>query len=234
MRSPPKPSQRTPGHCSLSASMRFAPCRSPLGSPALKKIVGALAGSATTASLRSVVREWIESAGEGNRKWDTVATASCDRRRRVGRQECLPHPCAGGADIPVCPPLLLLLASESGRNGQARQGGCRFDATIAEGPQYFEDLAPGREGAAVGALVEVHRLHEGDLLIGVVAFAGGRIDLPATFALLATVLAAAPLDRHRDVALAAVIVSAAVVAAAVGDDEVARRGLLVAHGTVPL
>src|SRR3954471_3839093 len=87
---------------------------------------------------------------------------------------------------------------------QAGHGAGLGDLAIAEGAQHLQHLAPGRERPAVVALVLVHRLHEGDFLVVVVALAGGRVDLAAALALLAAVLAAAAIDRDGDALLAAV------------------------------
>src|SRR5262249_38381863 len=90
---------------------------------------------------------------------------------------------------------------------QPGQRGLRSDLAITQGTQHFQNLAPGRERPAVVALVLIHRLHEGDLLVGVVAFTGGGVDLPAPLA-GATLLRAvglAAFDRHRNVALATVL-----------------------------
>src|SRR5947209_9483769 len=94
------------------------------------------------------------------------------------------------------------------RRGVARQGRRLRDLAVAQRPQHLQHLAPGRERPAVVALVLVHRLHEDDLVVGVVALAGGRVDLPAALALrllaaLAALGLAAAVERHRDDALAA-------------------------------
>ena len=47
--------------------------------------------------------------------------------------------------------------------------------------QHFQRFAPGREGSAIVALVLVHRLHEFDFVVVVIALAGRRIDLATAF-----------------------------------------------------
>ena len=76
-----------------------------------------------------------------------------------------------------------------------------LDLAVAEGDEHFEDLAPGRERAAVFPLVAFHRAHERGFVVVVVALAGGRVDEPTPFAgptLLGRVLPAA-VDGDRDV-----------------------------------
>lgn len=51
---------------------------------------------------------------------------------------------------------------------------------VAEVANDFQDFAARREHASALSLVIIHRTHELDLRIGIVAFAGGRIDVPAT------------------------------------------------------
>src|SRR5262245_55530245 len=102
--------------------------------------------------------------------------------------------------------------SRPGCDGQSRQGGGLLGAAIAQGAQHFQHLAPGRERTPIGTLVQIHRLHELDLLLRVLLLAGSRIDLAAAFALfLTTVLAAAAFDRDGNGPLAAVAVMPAVV-----------------------
>ena len=45
----------------------------------------------------------------------------------------------------------------------------RLGATVAEGAQHFQHLAPRRERSAVVAFVLVHGLHEADLLVAALA-----------------------------------------------------------------
>src|SRR5258707_12049751 len=54
-------------------------------------------------------------------------------------------------------------------------------AFIAHALDDFQDLAPGGELAAGFALVVVHGAHEFDFVVGIIAFAGRRVDLPAAF-----------------------------------------------------
>src|SRR5439155_20217376 len=81
------------------------------------------------------------------------------------------------------------------------------DLAVAQSSQHFQHLAPGGERPAVVALVLIHCFHELDFVIGVIALAGGRIDLPAALRLILVVLAflasRAGTERHRDVALTA-------------------------------
>src|SRR5687767_8926190 len=107
---------------------------------------------------------------------------------------------------------------------EAGHGAGLGDFAVTHGPKHFEHFAPGRERAAIVALVLVHRLHEVDFVVVVVALAGGRIDLPAALALIAAVFAAAALESDRDRAFAAVV------AALIGDAEVG----IVAHGGIYL
>src|SRR5690242_4542385 len=93
------------------------------------------------------------------------------------------------------------------------------DLPVAQRVKDFEDLAPGGERPAVEAFVLVHGPHEIDLVVGVVALAGGGVDLPAAFALLPAVHPAPSLDGDRDGLLPAVGAGAAVGAAAVGDQD---------------
>src|SRR5262245_4974772 len=96
----------------------------------------------------------------------------------------------------------VLRAQFGDRGRQPRHGGRLGDLAVAQGAQDFEDFAPGGERPAVVALVLVHRLHEEDLFVAVIAFTGGGVNLPPAFALLSPVLAAAPLDRHGNRLLA--------------------------------
>ena len=61
------------------------------------------------------------------------------------------------------------------------------DLAVAQVLEDFQNFAPRRELAAAAAFVEVHRLHELDLLFLVVAFTGCRVDLSAAFDLDAAV-----------------------------------------------
>src|SRR5262249_59455447 len=75
------------------------------------------------------------------------------------------------------------------------------DLAIPQSAEDFQDFAPGREGTAVGALIEVHRSHELDFVVRVIALAGGGIDLPAAFP-LAAIFAAPPFEGGGNVLLA--------------------------------
>jgi hypothetical protein len=59
--------------------------------------------------------------------------------------------------------------------------GLRGDLAITKVLQDLQDFTPGRKLAAAAALVEIHRLHELDLLVRVVTFAGRRVNLAAAF-----------------------------------------------------
>src|ERR1700693_1205382 len=61
----------------------------------------------------------------------------------------------------------------------------RSHLAIPEVLNHLEDFAPGRKLASAPALVQVHRLHEIDLVGSVVALAGRRVDLPAPLDLTA-------------------------------------------------
>src|SRR5262249_6624327 len=122
-----------------------------------------------------------------------------------------------------------------GRRGGRRQaghGGTLGDLAVAQGAEHFEHLAPGGERPPVVALVLVHRLHEDDFLVAVVALAGGGVDLPAAFAALAPVLAAAAIHGDGDVPLPTVP-PAAVARPAVSDQDVREHGFFVTHGAAP-
>src|SRR5579859_1813905 len=92
---------------------------------------------------------------------------------------------------------------------QSRQLSGLLHFAVPERLKDFEDFAPSRKGTAIVALVLIHGLHEGNLIIRVFTLAGGRVDLAAAFAVfprfggifLADVLAA--LQGHGDAALAA-------------------------------
>ena len=56
---------------------------------------------------------------------------------------------------------------------------------------HLENFAPRGELAAAFALVVVHGLHEIDFVVGVIALAGRRIDLPAAFDFAAALTRAA-------------------------------------------
>lgn len=64
---------------------------------------------------------------------------------------------------------------------------------VAEAAYYFEHFAARGEHAAAGALVLVERVHEFDFVVGVVALAGGGVDLAAATDFHAP-LQVAPLD----------------------------------------
>src|SRR5262245_7103229 len=81
-------------------------------------------------------------------------------------------------------------------------GGRLRDSAVVQGAENFQHLAPGGTWAAVGALVELQRPPELDLVVAVVALASGRIDLPAAFPFLAAVIAAAAFQGHRHALLA--------------------------------
>src|SRR5437870_5418779 len=111
--------------------------------------------------------------------------------------------------------LRLISLSRAGFAGARRQGRAQprqltrlSDLAIAKGAQHLEHLAPGREGAAVFALVLIHGPHEGDFVVSVIAFTRSRIDLPTAFALVAALLAAAAVDGNGNAPLAAVIAPA--------------------------
>src|SRR5262245_8045772 len=107
----------------------------------------------------------------------------------------------------------------------AWQGRWLGNLAIAQGAAHLEHFAPGRERPAVGSLVLVHRLHEFNFVVGVVAFAGGRIDLAAPLAALAAVLASTTLDGHGNLALATVTVRAAVPQTPIARDVIVKWGL---------
>src|SRR5690349_5988735 len=54
-------------------------------------------------------------------------------------------------------------------------------ALVAHALDHFQHFAPGGELAPGPALVVVHGAHEFDFVVGIVAFAGRRVDLPAAF-----------------------------------------------------
>src|SRR5262245_42949092 len=125
----------------MRAWIRLAPCKSPLGSPALKK------SRIDWASLPD---------GHFSMLWRKP-----------------------GPDRAGCRFLALWRRSARGKAWQTRRRG---DLAVAESCEHLQDLAPGRERAAVVALILVHRLHERDFLVRVIALAGGWVDLPAALA----------------------------------------------------
>src|SRR5262249_41015516 len=85
-------------------------------------------------------------------------------------------------------------------------------------------FAPGWVRAAIFALVLVHGFHELDFFVVVIAFAGGRVDLPAALPLLAPIFAAAAFNGHGNVPLAALI------AAPIGNQNIRVIVFVVVHG----
>ena len=107
--------------------------------------------------------------------------------------------------------------------------GRRRDLAITEVFKDLEDFAPSRKLAAAAALVEIHGLHELDLVRRVVALARRRIDLPATLDFAA--VAFSPLDagesgRHRR---PAAFRGVAAIRAATFDDEFTVGGSVLGH-----
>ena len=63
---------------------------------------------------------------------------------------------------------------------------------VAQRIDHFQHFAASREHPAALPLVVVERVHEFDFLIGVIAFAGGRIDLAAAIHFLPALERAGP------------------------------------------
>src|SRR5262249_13006055 len=91
-------------------------------------------------------------------------------------------------------------------------------------------FAPSWKRSAVGAFVLVHRLHELDFVVGVIAFASCRIDLSAAFAALAAFRAASSIHGNGYDLLAAISVGPALSLPAILGDNVGQRSLVVGHG----
>src|SRR5713101_2601520 len=89
-------------------------------------------------------------------------------------------------------PVALGIERQAGHNGRG------LDLAIAQGKEDFEHFAPGWKGPAIGAFVLVHRLHEGDLIVVVIAFASSRIDLTTAFALMAAFRAGTAFEGDRN------------------------------------
>ena len=53
--------------------------------------------------------------------------------------------------------------------------------SVSEAPDDFEDFAPSRELTGASPLIFVHRRHELDLVVTIVALASGWIDLSSAF-----------------------------------------------------
>lgn len=94
--------------------------------------------------------------------------------------------------------------------------------------KHLEHFAPGREGPAIVAFVLVHRLHEDDFLVTVIALAGRGIDLPTPLAKLSSLNPATSLDCNRNLFFAPVHARTPVPGAAIGYEDV-RRALFFAH-----
>src|SRR5258705_10844154 len=71
-----------------------------------------------------------------------------------------------------------------GQAGKSRRFG---SFAIAECVKHFEHFAPGGEGAAVRPLVLIHRLHEDDFFLAIIALTSGRIDLATSLALVSSI-----------------------------------------------
>jgi len=105
----------------------------------------------------------------------------------------------------------------------------RCDLAITEVLEDFEDFAPSRKLATAAALVEIHGLHELDLVRRVVAFTRRWIDLPATldFAPVAlSPLCAGKGGRHRR---AAAFRGVTAIRAATFDDEFTVGASVLGH-----
>ena len=90
--------------------------------------------------------------------------------------------------------------------GEARHLRLLGNLAISQRAHHLQHFAPGRERPAVFALVLVHRLHELDLVVGVIALAGRRIDLATAFPLfIAPFLAAAAFQGDRNLPFAAIV-----------------------------
>ena len=75
----------------------------------------------------------------------------------------------------------------SGRRSLLINLGRRRNFAVTQILQDFEDFAPRGELSSAAAFVKVHGLHELDLFLRVVAFAGGRVDLASAFDLVAAI-----------------------------------------------
>src|SRR5579884_766582 len=95
--------------------------------------------------------------------------------------------------------------------------------------QHFQDFTPGREGAAIGALVLVHRFHENDFFVAVLLLAGGGIDLSAALAFLTPVFAAAPFNGNGNGTLPTFILLTTIPATPIRDHEIRGQAALAAH-----
>src|SRR5262249_11328752 len=165
MRSPPKPTHSMSGRSCRRQRIRLAPCRSPLGSPALIKMRMGFLPSA---------RGRQRSAPRADRRCPFYLIL---RRwpRAVCADDSAPQPHGSR------PEMLRSLRLDGGAilERQAGQLGRLGDLAVAERMEHFQHLAPRRERSAIVPLVLVHRLHEDDFVVSVVALAGGRINLPA-------------------------------------------------------
>ena len=89
---------------------------------------------------------------ETGRRWFTVPLLCLNQTRSIQLQGCLQF--------------------DFGRLGHL---------AVAHGSQNLKHFAPGGKLAAAAPFVVVHRTHEFDFILRVVAFAGGRVDLAAAF-----------------------------------------------------
>jgi hypothetical protein len=72
----------------------------------------------------------------------------------------------------------------------------------------LQNLAPGGKGTAVIAFVLIHGFHEDNFFIGIIALAGGGIDLASPLSLVAAVLSLAAFHLDRNILLTTIAVAA--------------------------